>query len=274
MNKKDYMDRIKQKEQREQRRDIKRILQDFSIKSKFNVRDVKMVHELIKGADNKNNGQHPYSIKKDVAIIQNSFRLRPDSEYQYRIEVINKLAFDLSLRRFNQLKLELAKSIYLHECKINFIKLDTNLNKVFFQHDKNLDKIIKELKEIHTLENSAGVYKNLEKLIKSVKALKDSLLIKSRLNSDDILGSQSNELSKDYITFEDLCKATGRTNEKSFYALTQKGELKSHYSSKASTMISAREWYAKKKFNQYKSVEHNIYSEGLLILLFSDPNSL
>ena len=272
MNKKDYMDRIKQKEQKEQRRHIKGILQDFSIKSKFNVKDVKMVHELIKGADNKNNDQHVYSIKNDIAIIQNSFRLRPDSDHVYRIEVMNKLAFDLGYSRFNKIELELAKSVYLSECKINFIKLDTNLNKVFFKRDKGLDEIINYLEEIQTLEHSAGFYKYLEKLIKSVKALKDSLLIKSRLNNDDILSSKSNEPPKDYITFEDLCRATGRTNEKSFYALIQDGKLKKSHHQKAATLTSAREWYAKKEFNLYKSVEHNIYSEGLLRLLLHGPN--
>ena len=272
MNKKDYMDRIEQREQKEQRRHIKSILQDFNIKSKFNAEDVKMVHELIKGADNKNNDQHGYSIKNDVAFIQNSFRLRADSNFKYRYEVMKKLASGSRYGRLNKIELELAKSVYLSECKINFNKFDTNLNKVFFTHDRNLDETIKYFEEMQSLEHSAGFYKYLEKLIKSVKALKDSLLIKSRLNNDDILSSRSNETPEDYITFEDLCRATGRINEKSFYALIQGGELKKSRHQKAVTLISAREWFAEKGFNQYKSVEHNIYSEGLLRLLLHGPD--
>ena len=269
MNKKDYTDRIKH---RKQRRQIKSILQHFNIKSKFNAEDVKMVHELIKGADNKNNDQHGYSIKNDVAFIQNSYRLRPDFDIQYREEVMKKLASDLGYDRLKKIELGLAKSVYLSECKINFIKFDTNLNEVFFNRDNNLGLTIKYLEEIQSLEHSAGFYKYLEKLIKSVKALKDSLLIKSRLNNDDIISSRSNEPPEDYITFEDLCRATGRINEKSFYALIQGGELKKSRHQKAVTLISAREWFAEKGFNQYKSVEHNIYSEGLLRLLLHGPD--
>jgi len=268
----DRMEQREQKEQREQRRHIKSILQDFNIKSKFNAWDVKKVHELIKVADNKNNDQHVYSIKNDVTFIQNSFRLRPDSDHQYRQSVMEKLASDLGYGRLNKIEHELAKSVYLSECKINFVKSEASLNEVFFNRDNNLGITIKDLEKIQSLEHSAGFYKYLEKLIKSVKALKDSLLIKSRLNNDDILSSRSNEPPEDYITFEDLCRATGRINEKSFYALIKGGELKKSRHQKAVTLISARKWFAEKGFNQYKSVEHNIYSEGLLRLLLHGPD--
>ena len=263
------------RKQRKRRILIKQSLMRYS-DSSFNAKEVAEVDALIEGYQelvNKNDNQYVINHNA-IANIQNIFRSTEGPELKDPYEFIDMLSSRLLRRKFLELELVIAKAIYLSECKINFTHpTDPNRNKVFIQRAEELDEFIKYLGNIPD-DLSHSFHKKLKKFIESLETLKNSLLIKSLLNGDDFLLSGTHDLSKNYITFKDLCRATGKKNPNSFYALTQNDksllEL-SNIKSKAATLISARKWYAKKGLNQYKSVEHNDLSDVLLRLLLHLP---
>jgi len=275
--KKDYElfeQRSKQRERRERRKLIKQSLKDSD--SRFNAKEVAEVDDLIEGYQelvNKNDDQYVINHNA-IANIQNIFRSTEDPELKDSYEFIDRLSSHLLRSKFLELELVIAKAIYLSECKINFTHpTDPNRNKVFIQRAEELDEFIKYLGDIPD-DLPHSFHKKLKKFIESLETLKNSLLIKSHLNGEDFLLSGTHDLSKNYITFKDLCRATGKKNPNSFYALTQNDKSLLELSDikpKAATLISARKWYAKKGFNQYKSVEHNDLSNVLLRLLLHLP---
>lgn len=205
-----------------------------------------------------------YNLDDEMSFIR--FALSEAKEF---LEAFK--AFTSSLRNSEDIKIVLARSIYLSECRINFVDSPYPLAASFEKLILVLDDINSNLDEFKEDEMLPYKVINIAKTLKkSVAKLKLLLELRYRFaNLED--GKQYHETNSDYnnsITLEELCLVSpGRKNPKSFYILIESGELiKTGVG--AVTLISAIKWYKRKGYNKYSELPLNGESEVLLRMLF------
>ena len=255
----DTLDTYSEKEkEKENKQWLRRVLVQYS----------NMVNKSIKLESGHSNQTrfNANDVNKAYKLIYEKTPFNKYSESMFRIkdlfredkETVDYLTTIKTRPIIIDIKLRLAKSIFLYICRINF----DNRRKIKYVLEEQVDdlaKIISSLEGALTNQTPKGIYDKIESFICDINELKKSLNTRYNIHNNE----------GDHISFNDLCMATIRRDPKSFHLLVKNGTLVSVHPSSAS-MISARTWYMEKGFDEYKDIPSDPVTENLLYALMSE----